>query len=135
MEWLPPAAACIELNRVPCIPFQPASFNATLSASDVRCPQDGGGVDGVATPGQSTLNFVNCMMGAGILGFPFCFKTCGLLLATAMLLFCFVMSRASYQLLLASSHATGRRSFEDVAEAAFGRPGRQVRWHLAVSCF
>ncbi len=82
--------------------------------------------DGRMTSRQSVLNFVNCILGAGVLGYPYCFKSCGLVLATAMMLACLAASRFSYQLLLYCSQLSNKRSYEELAEQAIGRVGKQL---------
>jgi len=54
---------------------------------------------------------VNCILGAGVLGYPFCFKSCGLLLSTVMMVLSLLACRFSYQLLLYGSQLAqvGRR--------------------------
>ena len=75
---------------------------------------------------QSTLNLVTCVLGAGALGYPFCFKECGLLLATIIMFATLVATRISYQLLLYCAQLSGRKSYEGIAEQALGKTGRQV---------
>lgn len=75
---------------------------------------------------QSTLNLVTCVLGAGALGYPFCFKECGLLLATIIMLATLVATRISYQLLLYCAQLSGRKSYESIAEHALGKTGRQL---------
>lgn len=67
---------------------------------------------------------VTCVLGAGALGWPFCFKACGLLLATLIMCVTLVATRVSYQLLLHCAQLCGRKSYEGIAAAALGRPGR-----------
>lgn len=75
---------------------------------------------------QSTLNLVTCVLGAGALGYPFCFKECGLLLATIIMFATLVATRISYQLLLYCAQLSGRKSYESIAEYALGKTGRQI---------
>jgi amino acid permease len=49
-------------------------------------PAREGSNDGRTSSGQSTLNLVNCVLGAGVLGYPFCFKSCGLVLGTLLMI-------------------------------------------------
>ena len=51
--------------------------------------------DNKASEDESVLNLVNSILGAGMLGFPFCFKECGILLAVALLLLVWVVSLVS----------------------------------------
>jgi sodium-coupled neutral amino acid transporter 10 len=69
---------------------------------------------------------VTCVLGAGALGYPFCFKECGLLLATIIMFATLVATRISYQLLLYCAQLSGRKSYESIAEYALGRTGRQI---------
>lgn len=75
---------------------------------------------------HSTLNLVTCVLGAGALGYPFCFKECGLLLATIIMFATLIATRISYQLLLYCAQLSGRKSYEGIAEYALGKTGRQV---------
>jgi hypothetical protein len=55
---------------------------------------------------------VNCIMGVGVLGYPYCFKSSGALLATLAMLITALASRASYQLLLHAAHLSGQRTYQ-----------------------
>ena len=62
-------------------------------------------------------------------GFPFCFKSCGLVLAVLLVLVTLAASELSMRLLLFASQLTGRRSYDELARHAFGRAGQ-----AAVQC-
>lgn len=78
------------------------------------------------TTSQSVLNLVNCILGAGVLGYPYCFKSCGLVLATCIMLVTLIACRISYQLLLYCSQLSSKKSYEAIAEQALGKVGRQL---------
>lgn len=82
--------------------------------------------DGRSNISSSTLNLLNCILGAGILGYPYCFKSCGVVLGTLLLLVSVAASRFSYSLLLYSSQISNKRTYEELAEQAVGRAGRQI---------
>ncbi|GIL69642.1 hypothetical protein Vretifemale_561, partial [Volvox reticuliferus] len=82
--------------------------------------------DGRTSSSQSTINLVNCILGAGVLGYPFCFRSCGLLLGTLIMLVSILASRFSYNLLLYCSQISNKRTYEELAEQAIGKAGRQV---------
>jgi sodium-coupled neutral amino acid transporter 10 len=63
---------------------------------------------------------VNCIMGVGVLGYPYCFKSSGTLLATTVMIVTMLATRASYQLLLHCAHLSGRRTYEQVRAARGG---------------
>jgi len=66
------------------------------------------------------------VLGAGALGYPFCFKECGLVLATIIMFVTLVATRVSYQLLLYCAQLSSRRTYEGIAEQALGKAGRQL---------
>ena len=78
------------------------------------------------TTSQSILNLANCILGAGVLGYPFCFKSCGFVLGTLMMLVTLAATRISYQLLLYCSQLSGRRTYEGIAEQSMGKRGRLI---------
>ena len=82
--------------------------------------------DGRTSNSSSILNLINCILGAGILGYPYCFKSCGIVLGTLLLALSVAASRFSYSLLLYSSQISNKRTYEELAEQAVGRVGRQV---------
>lgn len=61
---------------------------------------------------------VNCIMGVGVLGYPYCFKSSGTLLATVLMLAVMLVTRASYQLLLHCAHLSGRRTYQQVGRGS-----------------
>jgi amino acid permease len=82
--------------------------------------------EGKATSGQSVVNLINCILGAGVLGYPYCFKSCGVVLATIIMVVSLIACRLSYQLLLHCSHITNLKTYEEMAERALGKFGRQI---------
>ena len=79
--------------------------------------------EGKANQLESTVNMVNGILGAGLLGMPFAFKSCGVVLGLVLLSLCLFTSRLSLHMLAQLGHATGLRSYEDLAQLAFGRTG------------
>ncbi|KAK9816581.1 hypothetical protein WJX72_002235 [[Myrmecia] bisecta] len=84
------------------------------------------GPRGSATESEAVFNMVNAILGAGLLGFPFVYRSCGLLLATLMVLLCLVASQLSMRLLLLASQLSGLKTYEDMARAAFGNSASQA---------
>ena len=82
--------------------------------------------EGRTSSNQSILNLVNCLLGAGVLGYPFCFRSCGSVLASCIMLVSLAACRFSYQLLLYCSQLSTRRSYEEMAEQALGPNGRKI---------
>ena len=79
--------------------------------------------EATATSSQSVFNLINAVLGVGVLGFPYAFKTSGLLLATCLVLFIGMATLFSVRLLLLSSQMTGKKSYEELARLLYGKPG------------
>jgi sodium-coupled neutral amino acid transporter 10 len=76
---------------------------------------------------RSVFSVVNSVLGSGALGYPYCFKECGLALATLLMLATLAAAELGMRLLLLSGQIAGRRTYGDVARHALGAAG-----HLAV---
>lgn len=75
---------------------------------------------------SSILSLSGALLGAGVLGFPFCFKSCGLVLATLLLIVTLIASELSMNLLLIASHLSSKQSYEELAFHAFGAFGERL---------
>ncbi len=84
------------------------------------------GLTGSATDNEACFNMVNFILGAGVLGYPFCYKACGLVLTTLLILVCLIAAQLSMRLLLTSSQLSGKRTYEELARLTFGKPGQRV---------
>jgi amino acid permease len=82
--------------------------------------------DRTATVNQSMVNLLNAILGTGVLGLPYCYKTCGVILTTVAILVSLAVCSFSLQALLYSSTVTSRYSYEDVAHATLGINGRRL---------
>ncbi|GAB4819563.1 hypothetical protein N2152v2_006609 [Parachlorella kessleri] len=89
-------------------------------------PLDEPGSPEKATERQSVFTMVNAVLGAGVLGYPFCYKACGLALATLLVLVTLSASELSMRLLMVASQMAGKRSYPDLAAHCFGRAGRSA---------
>eukprot|EP00516_Mucochytrium_quahogii_P009122 CAMPEP_0203775284 /NCGR_PEP_ID=MMETSP0099_2-20121227/5965_1 /ASSEMBLY_ACC=CAM_ASM_000209 /TAXON_ID=96639 /ORGANISM=" , Strain NY0313808BC1" /LENGTH=492 /DNA_ID=CAMNT_0050673883 /DNA_START=110 /DNA_END=1588 /DNA_ORIENTATION=+ len=79
-------------------------------------------------PGNSgrlgaSFNFINSIVGAGIIGLPFAVRECGFFMGLFMLLFVAVLTYSSVNLLIDSGIKVKRRSYEGLAEFCFGKAG------------
>ena len=83
-------------------------------------------LEGKTSSNQSVLNLINCLLGAGVLGFPYCFKSCGLVLASCIMLVSLLACRFSYSLLLYCSQLSSKRTYEELAEQALGPIGKKI---------
>lgn len=92
LALLPRQFACLPAAQTP---KQSTSGDAKLSTS------------------SSVLNLVNCILGAGILGFAYCFKSCGIVLGVLVLVGCMLACRMSYELLLYGHQVRGCRGVRD----------------------
>lgn len=78
----------------------------------------------MATNTGHVMTLANSIIGVSILAMPFCFKQCGILLSTLMLLLSSIMSRLACHYLLKSAILTRRRNFEFLAFHTFGPTGK-----------
>lgn len=89
-------------------------------------PAQAAGLTGSATDNKACFNMVNFILGAGVLGYPFCYKACGLVLTTMLVLICLIAAQLSMRLLLMSSQLSGKRTYEELARLCFGKTGQRV---------
>ena len=84
------------------------------------------GLTGSATDNEACFNMVNFILGAGVLGYPFCYKACGLVLTTLLVIICLIAAQLSMRLLLMSSQLSGKKTYEELARLCFGKTGQRV---------
>ncbi|XP_050428247.1 putative sodium-coupled neutral amino acid transporter 10 isoform X2 [Adelges cooleyi] len=70
------------------------------------------------------MTLANSIIGVSILAMPFCYKECGILLSTILLVLSNLMSRASCYFLLKSAIKSRTRDFEFLAFHLFGKLGK-----------
>ena len=70
--------------------------------------------EGKANQLESTVNMVNGILGAGLLGMPFAFKSCGVVLGLVLLSLCLFTSRLSLHMLAQLGHASSHKTLAPV---------------------
>ncbi|XP_066291357.1 putative sodium-coupled neutral amino acid transporter 10 isoform X2 [Branchiostoma lanceolatum] len=70
------------------------------------------------------LNLGNSIIGVSILAMPYCFKQCGILLGSLLLLCSAYLTRVSCNMLLKTAFAARKRSYEFLALHTFGAAGK-----------
>jgi len=76
------------------------------------------------------FNFINSIVGAGIIGLPFAVKEAGFGLGILLLFGCGLVTDFSVRLLVGTAHKVGCKDYEALCQVAFGRAG-----YYAVSFF
>jgi len=71
----------------------------------------------------SMFTVITCAIGSGILTLPSAFKECGIILAILFLVMMSIINLYSLHLLITSSTVTGKRTYQEVAKAAYGKLG------------
>ncbi|XP_066601189.1 putative sodium-coupled neutral amino acid transporter 10 [Prorops nasuta] len=70
------------------------------------------------------MTLANSIIGVSVLAMPFCYKQCGIVLATLVLLLSGILSRLACHFLIKSAVMSRRRNFETLAFHAFGHMGK-----------
>lgn len=69
------------------------------------------------------FNFVNVIVGAGIVGLPYVFKEAGFCMAIALMTLLCWLTDYSVRMLVSTGYSVGVHNYEDLMQKAFGRPG------------
>lgn len=73
---------------------------------------------------QACARLVKATVGAAIVGYPYCFRSCGLGLALALIGIVLWAAELSMQFLLICTHFVGKKTYQELASYALGRMGR-----------
>ncbi|XP_068082105.1 putative sodium-coupled neutral amino acid transporter 11 [Anabrus simplex] len=71
----------------------------------------------------TTFNYVNSIIGSGVIGIPLALYSAGFGLGLALLIFMAVVTDYSLILMIRGAHLSGQFNYQGLMRAAFGRPG------------
>jgi amino acid permease len=83
------------------------------------------------------MNLVGTIIGGGTLSLPWAFRQSGVLIGLIVLGLSAISCDVSiYFLLSAARRSGGMRTYDEVVDAAFGRPGKLMAlWSVVLTCF
>jgi len=81
-------------------------------------------VEGKSTIMEVTFNFVNTVVGAGIVGLPWVFTQAGFWMTLVELVLCCMLTHYSVKMLIDTGIRHNVRNYEDLCEHALGRRGK-----------
>ncbi|XP_050315679.1 putative sodium-coupled neutral amino acid transporter 11 [Anthonomus grandis grandis] len=71
----------------------------------------------------ASFNFINSIIGSGVIGIPYAFHEAGFGFGLVLLIFVAYVTDYSLILMIKAGHISGRFSYQGIMEAAFGRAG------------
>ncbi|XP_072392712.1 putative sodium-coupled neutral amino acid transporter 11 [Diabrotica undecimpunctata] len=71
----------------------------------------------------ASFNFINSIIGSGVIGIPYALHEAGFGFGMLLLIFVAFVTDYSLILMVKSGHISGKFSYQGIMEAAFGRPG------------
>ena len=81
------------------------------------------GLPGTVGLNHIGLNYINSILGSGIVGIPYALHKAGFGFGLFLLIFLAIVTDYSLSLLVASANLAGVSSYQDLVHVAFGRPG------------
>lgn len=84
---------------------------------------NGGSLSSTASLNHIGLNYINSILGSGIVGIPYALHKAGFGFGLFLLIALAVVTDYSLSLLVKSAHLAGVTSYQDLVHVAFGRPG------------
>ena len=84
------------------------------------------GIDGKSTRFQAIFNFINSIVGAGIIGLPFAIKECGFFMGIILLIFVAVITQYSVGLLIHVGHHYKVFNYTGLVGEILGENGRFI---------
>lgn len=83
----------------------------------------GNGISSTASLNHIGLNYINSILGSGIVGIPYALNKAGFGFGLFLLIALAIVTDYSLSLLVKSAHLAGVTSYQDLVHVAFGRPG------------
>eukprot|EP00616_Rhizochromulina_sp_CCMP1243_P006347 CAMPEP_0118961916 /NCGR_PEP_ID=MMETSP1173-20130426/439_1 /TAXON_ID=1034831 /ORGANISM="Rhizochromulina marina cf, Strain CCMP1243" /LENGTH=472 /DNA_ID=CAMNT_0006910117 /DNA_START=22 /DNA_END=1440 /DNA_ORIENTATION=- len=112
----------VELNGRPS-KISPPPESGDASSSSSEHPPGSIPESGTSSIAGATFNFVNSIVGAGIIGIPYALKRCGFWFGIVLLFIVAGVTSLSVQMLVHCGNLQGERNYEALAGKVLGRKG------------
>ncbi|CAM9670335.1 unnamed protein product, partial [Hapterophycus canaliculatus] len=100
--------------------------NGNITSSDRVADRDERYPPGNSSAGGAIANFVNTIVGAGIVGLPFALRESGLWAGICMLCLAAFLTNRATNMLIVVGEKSGRLNYEELMAEAFGKMGLYV---------
>lgn len=102
---------------------QRRSGSSISAAEGGLFPREGNGLTSTASLNHIGLNYINSILGSGIVGIPYALHKAGFGVGIFLLIFLAIVTDYSLSLLVKAANLAGVTSYQDLVHVAFGRPG------------
>ena len=117
----------IELSDMQPPSLEPSESTMALGGADSQIEkgliehEGGSGGTGTGSIGRTCFNFINTIIGSGVIGLPFALNEAGMFLGLIELVLFAIMTDYSVNILIRTGNFVGSDDYQDICRKGFGR--------------